>query len=60
MQILAEDAVMTVHVGDVVVVDNGRFQKLELIGQNIAVEDVVTSDAVHIMAVTLGEECIDF
>ena len=53
------DAVITAHVGDVAVVEDGRFQKLILIGLTPAVEDVVVKDAVHIMALNLERGVID-
>ena len=38
-----------VHAGDMAVVEYGRSQKLKIISHTIAVEDVVTEDAVHRM-----------
>ena len=53
------DAVTTAHVGDVAVVEDGRFQKLILIVLTMSVEDVAAEDKVHRMALALEEEHID-
>ena len=47
------DVVTTACVGDMDVAEDGRFQKLVLIGKTLAVEDVAAEDAVHMMALAL-------
>ena len=56
---LAEDAATMVHVGDVAIAKDIRFQKLILIGLTLAVEDVDTDYAVHRTELNLEEELID-
>ena len=54
-----EDAAITVHLSDMAMVEDGRSQKLKVIGQTPAVEDVVAEDMEHKMALALEEEHID-
>ena len=56
---LAEDAATMVHVGDVAIAKDIRFQKLILIGLTPALEDVAAEDAVQRMTLALEEERID-
>ena len=53
VQRLVADAVTTVHAGWVGVAEDNRSQKLKLIGQTPALEDVVLEYVLHIMALTL-------
>ena len=59
VEIMVVDTVTTAHVGCVAMEEDGRFQKLILIGLTPAVEDVVVKDAVHIMALNLERGVID-
>ena len=59
VQRLVADTEMTVHAGEVVMAEEGRSQKLILMGLTPAVKDVVTEDAVHIMALAFEEEHIE-
>ena len=59
IQRLLADAVKMAHAGGAVVIEDGRSQKLLLIGLNQDVENVVAEDEVYIMSLALWEERID-
>ena len=59
VQRLVADVETMVHVGHVAVAEEDRSKKLKLIGQNPAVEDVVTEDVVHRIDIALEEDRID-
>ena len=59
VQILVEDALMKVHVGDMSVAKDNKYQKLTLIGLTPAKEDVAAEDEDHRMALALEEKRIE-
>ena len=54
------DTIITAHVGDMVVAEDGILEKVKLVGLTLVMWDVVVEDAVHRMALAFEEECIDF